>query len=439
MNLGMTIGKVFQASKPAYIASDIRFTSDLLKTCFISGFSYYSGTMIDIGLSPTPVISYITSVRDDTLGVMVTASHNPPSNNGFKFFLNGRECGEDFEVKVEKSLYYESERSFIDKISPYSWKNVGISKYENNKIYIDDYINHLLNNIKIKNQGMKIILDCANNVPNLVSPYVLKHFGFDVISINDTLDATFPGRSSEPTSEKLSILKERVIEESANIGIAHDGDGDRFALIDEQGHFVNSTTIINFFLDHLDYSNPDRRKIVLTSDCTSQAFEIAEKNKAEVITSRIGRNRDFIDDNSVIFLGEPNKLLFPDFGKWIDGLYPVLKFLDLSELNGVSKILKPYDKRKILRKAFNITDKHKKYVKDVINTLPDLWSKKISRVSSLDGLKLYFNDKSCLLIRFSGTEPKIKFYIESHSVKKNWNILSQLTTEFELNTKGIDC
>ncbi|MFX0125988.1 MAG: hypothetical protein ACFFAE_20375, partial [Candidatus Hodarchaeota archaeon] len=246
-------------------------------------------------------------------------------------------------------------------------------------------------------------------------------------------------RSSEPTSEKLSILKERVIEESANIGIAHDGDGDRFALIDERGNFVNSTTIINFFLDHLDYSNPDRRKIVLTSDCTNQAFEIAEKNKGEIIINRIGRNRDFIDDNSVIFLGEPNKLLFPDFGKWIDGLYPVLKFLELSKINGVSKVLEPYDKRKILRKAFNVTDEHKKQVKDVINSLPDLWSNTISRVSSLDGLKLFFKDKSCLLIRFSGTEPKIKFYIESNSESKNLNILTRLKDFFELQTKAIDC
>ncbi|MFX0125989.1 MAG: hypothetical protein ACFFAE_20380, partial [Candidatus Hodarchaeota archaeon] len=190
MTLGMAVGKIFQASKQAYIASDIRFTSDLLKTCFISGFCYYSGKMIDIGLSPTPVISYITSIRDDTLGVIVTASHNPPSNNGFKFFLNGRECGEDFEVKVEKILHYEIERSLIDKISLHSWKNVGITKYDNNQIYIDNYINHLLSNIKIKNRVMKIILDCANNVPNLVSPNVLKHLGFDVITINDTLDAT---------------------------------------------------------------------------------------------------------------------------------------------------------------------------------------------------------------------------------------------------------
>ena len=439
MNLGMAVGKMFQTSKPAYIASDVRFTSDLLKTCFISGFSYYSGTMIDIGLSPTPVISYITSFRDDTLGVMVTASHNPPSHNGFKFFLNGKECGEDFETKVENSLHYEIERPTTNKMSLHSWKNVGTTKYENSIIYIDDYVNYLRSKITIKNQDKKIILDCANNVPNLVSPYVLKSLGFNVITINDKLDATFSGRSSEPTSENLSTLKKRVIEEDADIGIAHDGDGDRFAIIDEEGNFVNSTTIINFFLDHLDYSNQNRRKIVLTSDCSNQAFEIAETHGAEIITSRIGRNREYVNDNEILFLGEPNKLLFPELGKWIDGLYPVLKLIEISKSKKISNLLAPYNKRKILRKAFKIAEKERPRVNSLLETLPKLWEDKISNLSLLDGLKLFLKEKSSALIRFSGTEPKIKFYIESHSIEKNWDILSQLTTEFELNTKGIDC
>lgn len=435
----MAVGKTFQTSKPAYIASDVRFTSDLLKMCFISGFTYYSGSMIDIGLTPTPVISYITSVKYDTLGIMVTASHNPPSNNGFKFFLNGRECGENFESKVEKNLLYEFERFNANKISPHSWKNVGTSKYDNNKIYIDGYVNHLFNSVKIKNQDVKVILDCANNVPNLVSPYVFKHLGLEIVTINDTLDAAFPGRSSEPTSNNLTTLKREVIEEDADIGIAHDGDGDRFAIIDEQGNFVNPTTIINFFLDHIDYSNIERRKIVLTSDCSNQAFEIAEKHHAEIITSRIGRNREYVNDEGILFLGEPNKLLFPEFGKWIDGLYPILKLIEITKSNKISNLLAPYDRRKILRKAFKIAEKERPRVNRIIKNLPQLWESIISKAQFFDGLKLFFKDKSSILIRISGTEPKIKFYIESYSIKQNWDILDQLKTEFKLKTEGIDC
>lgn len=436
MKLGMAVGKTFQSSAPAYIASDIRFTSDLLKTCFTSGFSYYSGTMIDIGLSPTPVISFITSVSDNTLGVMVTASHNPPSNNGFKFFFNGGECGEKFEAKVEKNLQNLIERGIQSRISPDLWKNVGTSKYDKPSTYIDEYIDHLAKNITIENP-MKLVLDCANNVPNFVSPKIFKLFGFDVLTINDKLAPTFPGRPSEPSSANLSVLKRVVVEEGADIGVAHDGDGDRFAIIDEQGNFVNSTAIINFFCDHLEYSNSD--KIVLTSDCTQQSIDIAEEKGAEVIISRIGRNRDFVNDRHIIFLAEPNKLLFPELGKWIDGLFPVLKLLEISQSRKISKLFVPYNQRKILRKAFEISNRDRSHVIELINDLPNLWSKKISKTSLLDGLKIFFKHDSSVLIRFSGTEPKIKFYIESDSENKNKAKLAILRDIFELRSDGFDC
>ncbi|MFW9904941.1 MAG: hypothetical protein ACFFFH_11455 [Candidatus Thorarchaeota archaeon] len=439
MNLGKAVGKSFQSSTSTYIASDIRFTSDILKTCFSSGFSSFSGPIIDIGLCPTPVISYITSINHNSLGVMVTASHNPPSNNGFKFFLNGRECGKNFEVKVEKNLRHLINGVISNEIPQNSWKTVGITKYDETSTYINQYVRNLYKKIKIKNPEMRLILDCANNVPNFVSPKVFNQLGFGVITINDSLNPTFPGRPSEPSSTNLSVLKKTVIEEGADIGVAHDGDGDRFAIIDEQGNFVNSTTIISFFCDHLDYSNPSRRRIVLTSDCTQQSIDIIKEKGGEVIISRIGRNRDFVNDPKILFLAEPNKLLFPELGKWIDGLFPVLKLLEISKSRRISEVLVAYDKRKILRKAFKITEEEKTRINRLFKNLPELWEHKITRLSFLDGLKLFLKDKSSVLIRFSGTEPKIKFYVESDSVKKNWDILSQLRTVFDLNTKGIDC
>ncbi|MFX0205111.1 MAG: hypothetical protein ACFFDT_03935 [Candidatus Hodarchaeota archaeon] len=439
LNLGIAVSKSFQSSAPAYIASDIRFTSDLLKACFKSGFSYSSGTIIDIGLCPTPVISYITSINSNSLGVMVTASHNPPSNNGFKFFLNGGECGEIFETEVEKNLQNLLKGENSRRGPQNSWKSVGTSKYDNSKTYINEYINYLNSKIRISKLKIKLILDCATNVPNLVSPDVFKRLGVDVVTINETLNPTFPGRPSEPSSANLSDLKKAVVEEGADIGVAHDGDGDRFAIIDEKGNFVNSTAIISFFCDNLDYSNPDRRSVVLTSDCTQQSLDIVEKKGAELIISRIGRNRDFVNEEKFIFLAEPNKLLFPDLGKWIDGLFPVLKLLEISQARQISKALAPYDKRKILRKAFKISNGDRIRETKLINDLPDLWSKKITKTSVLDGLKIYFKDNSSVLIRFSGTEPKIKFYIESDSESKNHDILVTLKKFFDLRSAGFDC
>ncbi len=439
MKLGMAVGRVFKSSKPAYIASDIRFTSSILKSAFMSGFSGVSGSIIDIGLCPTPVLSFCSSLKG-TLGIMVTASHNPPSDNGFKLFLNGGECDKDVESRVEKELQIELNRSFQDNSALSLWKNVGNSTFHESQVFINYYIDHLLSKVEMENYEYHVILDCANNVPNLVSPKTFQKLGFKkVLTINDKLDGFFPGRSSEPSSVNLSVLKEVVVEEGADIGIAHDGDGDRFAIIDEQGSFVSSTALINFFLDNLDYSNPEKNKIVLTSDCTKQAFEIAEKKKADVITSRIGRNRDYVNEEGLLFLAEPSKLLFPELGKWIDGLYPVLKLLVILKLKKISNVMALYNERKILRKAFKISNDDREQVKSKIDDLPTLWSERISNTSTLDGLKLFFKDKSSLLLRFSGTEPKIKIYIESFSQTKNGDILTELKDIFGLSGVGFDC
>ncbi len=173
MKLGMAVGKAFKSNLITYISSDIRFTSDLLKSSFISGYSYVSGTIVDIGLCPTPVLSHISSVQN-TLGVMVTASHNPPSNNGFKFFYEGSECGENFEQQVEKQLNIELNRLTTNNPSGKSWKDVGTARNEHSKQYLENYISYLLKKISIKDLDLTIVLDCANNVPNLVSPSILR-------------------------------------------------------------------------------------------------------------------------------------------------------------------------------------------------------------------------------------------------------------------------
>ncbi|MHA2074322.1 MAG: hypothetical protein ACW97X_06865 [Candidatus Hodarchaeales archaeon] len=439
MNLGKAVGRVFKKKKNSYIASDIRATSNLLKSCFLSGFTSESGSIVDIGLAPTPVLSYISQYKR-TLGIMLTASHNPPSNNGFKLFLNGGECSEQIELDVAKILEKNLTSPMINIDPSNEWKDTGVISHASNIDFINKYLRSLLNyfNFKIKNQ--KIVLDCANNVPNLVSPYALKNIGVsDLITINSELDSSFPGRPSEPSAVNLQTLKKRVVEENAYLGIAHDGDGDRFAIIDEKGDFVNSTALISCFVDHLDYSDPNRNRIILTSDCTKQAKEIVDKKGGTLKISRIGKNKEYIYDSSILFLAEPNKLIFPELGRWIDGLFPVLKLLELSEGEPISKFIAEYDKRKILRKAFKITTEDQIRIKNLIEELPHLWLEKINEISNIDGIKLYFKDETSVLIRFSGTEPKIKFYIESSSGRKNEQMLDEIIKKFEFHSRGKDC
>ncbi|MHA1993293.1 MAG: hypothetical protein ACW97Z_02010 [Candidatus Hodarchaeales archaeon] len=437
--LGMAVGEIFKQDNPVYIASDIRATGDILKFCFMSGFSTVSGDIIDIGLNPTPVLSYISDVKD-TLGIMITASHNPPGNNGFKLFWMGGECSDSVEEKIEERIrsstipeaYYSSNYS--------NWDSAGTGSFIDPNPIIENYIKLLMKHISITNTDLKIVIDCANNVPNLVTPLTLKKLGFsNVIEINQNLDHTFPGRPSEPTVGNLQGLIDRVTQEQADIGIAHDGDGDRFAIVDETGQFIRATTLINLFIDHLDYSKTEHGIVYLTSDCTSEAITIAEQHGAIVKTSLIGRNREHVNEPNVIFLAEPNKLIFPELGNWIDGLFPPLKLIQIVGKKKLSEFIQSYETRKTLRKAFTYNETERQLIYNQLENLDTLWSEDIKKVIKHDGLKLILNNSSNILIRFSGTEPKVKFYIESESDNKNKKLLLKITTELHLQGKGLDC
>jgi len=439
LKLGMAVGKTFSLEKPVFIASDIRATGDIQKSCFMSGYSSYSGDIIDIGLCPTPILSYMSNISE-TLGIMVTASHNPQGHNGFKLFWRGGECNEEKEAKIEQHMEsLELEETFLEK-NVTSWKSVGMNSSIESSRIIDHFVNFLNEKIDIKNFNSKIVLDCANNVPNLVSPLSLEKLGFkNVILMNKDLDSTFPGRPSEPTLDNLQELIERVITEKADLGVAHDGDGDRFTIVDETGHLIEATTLINFFLDNLDYSDPTKKIVYLTSDCTSEGKKIAKKHGAIVKISRIGRNREHVNEEGVIFLAEPNKLIFPELGNWIDGLYPVLKLLEIRNNRKISEIMLNYENRKTLRLAFNISTNDKQELHDHIKKLPFLWADLIETSTSLDGLKLYFTDNSNVLIRLSGTEPKVKFYIESDTNDHNLKLITLIQEELNLTGEGVGC
>jgi phosphoglucosamine mutase len=437
--LGIAVGETFKLKKSVYIASDIRATGSILKFCFMSGYSSVSGDIIDIGLNPTPILSYISDVRD-TLGIMITASHNPPGNNGFKLFWKGGECSEAVENQVETKIQTTAIPDSYHSSNLSKWDSVGTGLFSNPKPIVNSYLELIADKLNIDQTDQSIVIDCANNVPNFVTPLALKKLGFqNLIEINKNLDPTFPGRPSEPTEENLQGLISVVIDENADLGIAHDGDGDRFAIIDEKGKIIRATTLINIFLDHLDYSTEKNGIIYLTSDCTNEAVNIAAKHGATVKISRIGRNREYINEVGVIFLAEPNKLIFPELGKWIDGLYPALKLLEILGTKKLSSITKKYDKRKILRKAFNYNQDKWQQIQGHIQNLPSLWSDQIEKVIKTDGLKFYLKNNSSVLIRFSGTEPKVKFYLESDTNSANAKLLSKLKIELNLDGYGLDC
>ena len=168
-------------------------------------------------------------------------------------------------------------------------------------------------------------------------------------------------------------------------------------------------------------------------------IDIAKKHGAIVKISRIGRNREHINEEGVLFLAEPNKLIFPELGNWIDGLYPVLKLLEICKDKKISEKMSEYENRKTLRRAYKISTTEKEEFSDNIEKLPSLWADLIEKSVSIDGLKLFLTDNSSILIRSSGTEPKVKFYLESDTDEQNLKLIALLQEELNLTGEGVEC
>jgi phosphomannomutase/phosphoglucomutase len=166
-------------------------------------------------------------------GVMITASHNPAEFNGIKVMAsNGIECSREEEGLIEDVYFEES-------FSIFEWNEVG--QYSQYETALTEYIEAIKTHVNvdmIRKSKLTVVVDGANSVGSLATPKLIRDLGCKVISINAQLDGAFPGRPPEPTPENLSMLSEIVRSVGADLGIAHDGDADRAAFVDENGNVL---------------------------------------------------------------------------------------------------------------------------------------------------------------------------------------------------------
>ncbi len=222
------------------IGKDTRLSGYMLESALTSGICSMGVDVLLVGPLPTPGISFITrSLRADA-GVVISASHNPYQDNGIKFFSReGMKLSDDLEGEMEDMI-------FSGKLNSYS-----ISPGEVGKAFrVGDASGRYMEFVKAsfpKNrtlEGMKVVVDCANGATYRISPRVLKEFGADVIPLNiqpDGININLKCGSVHPEA-----LQKAVVRNKADLGIAHDGDGDRCLLSDEEGKLVDGDQVLTF-------------------------------------------------------------------------------------------------------------------------------------------------------------------------------------------------
>jgi phosphomannomutase len=252
-----------------------------------------------------------------------------------------------------------------------------------------------------------------------LAPELLTDLGLHVITINSHIDGYFPGRLAEPSPGNLSVLINLCKKEKC-MGAAFDGDGDRIAIIDEEGDFVELSRV-NALLAKFMLQEYGKGKIIVSIDSSTTIDRATEVLGGEVIRTKLGELHSkaeelLVEGEKIIFAAEPWKPIFPSWGLWIDGLYGLCKFLKviISRKTTASEIMKGIPDHIAERKAYVIEEtKAEDIFMNCKKTLRELLKEEEGKILTIDGLRFDLVDGTWILTRKSGTEPKIRIYYES--------------------------
>jgi len=238
--IGAAFATFLGKNKEVLVARDVRLSGEILKNALVSGL-VSSCDVIDIGIVPTPLLYFAINRLQKDVGIMVTASHNPPEWNGFKAFRRkGTIYGKDMERIKQIAKEVDLER--LGK------KRGRLSGY---KGIIQEYMDFVVGKIEIERK-LKVVADTANGACGLVAPFLFKELGCKILTLNQNPDGAFPAHLPEPKEETLVELKKEVVKNKADLGVGYDGDGDRAVFVDEKGNVIpGDLTLLIFAKDVL--------------------------------------------------------------------------------------------------------------------------------------------------------------------------------------------
>tara|TARA_B100000427_G_scaffold267576_1_gene233289 strand:+ start:769 stop:2100 length:1332 start_codon:yes stop_codon:yes gene_type:complete len=401
---GLAAGTYFKNQKKskqtAIIAKDTRLSGYTLEPALVSGLASAGMHVFTLGPLPTNGLAMLTKSMKANMGIMITASHNHYYDNGLKLFgPDGLKLSDRIEKKIESLIDKKIENKLSEP------KLLGrVKRLENgNEEYIKILKRNFPKNFSLK--GLKIVIDCANGAGYKSGPNLLKSLGASIIplginpnglNINKKCGSTFPKKI------QLAVKKYK-----AHIGISLDGDADRIIMCDEKANIIDGDQIIAALAFRWKNKKMLRGGVVGTLMSNYGLEKFLEKNKIKFLRANVGDRhvKEKMKKNNFNLGGEQSgHIILGKFATTGDGLLVALEILfSLRKGKSASKHLNVFKQTPQILE--NIVVKNK----DIINTLKV--RKAIKNANNL------IKGKGRLLVRKSGTEPKIRIMCESNSVK----------------------
>jgi phosphomannomutase len=352
---------------------------------------------IEFGLVPTPLVAFGTREHNCQLGFAVTASHNPPEFSGVKMFNGkGMELSKEEEARIERGMVVESAKSSAMAGSIVSRET------------ILSYMKAIGSRFSKAETPLRLVVDCATGPTASVTPQVLTALGNKVIPLNTHISWRFSARHPEPTAATLGETASFVGGAGVDLGLAHDGDGDRLVLVNSSGRVLPDYMVSVLALEAIGKS---AGSVIISENSSFAVEEAAEGMGLRVVRGRIGKTFAEIEREGAVLATEPTKIVDPSWGMWEDGIYCAALIADV--------ISKRPDLRKMIDGELEWIYRQVNLPVSVdIGRIDDQVDEYLSKYRiverrSVDGLRVVFKDKSWVMFRPSGTEPKTRIYCEA--------------------------
>jgi phosphoglucosamine mutase len=410
-NLAVAIKKSQKSIKIVLIGKDTRESCEMIEDAIINGFKEVGVSCESIGVVSTPILSFYTKNHKYDLGIMISASHNPHSDNGIKIFKeNGEKLNDDEEIEIERNIEIKKKTS-NSKINKIQFKDEDLQEYE-------EYL--ITKFSQLKNLNIKILIDCANGSLYYFAPKILRKLGLHIIeygcepngrNINADCGALFPKKLSRET-----------IRNKADIGISFDGDADRVIICDENGKIIDGDLILAILAIFLKENGILINNIIVSTKMSNLGFrDYILENGIKLSLSNVGDRYviELMKKKKAILGGEQSgHIIFSDNAFCGDGILTALFILQiiLEKKCSLSKLSMNLF-QKIPQKLINL-----KLEKNPLLVLKDKGIKNLIN----NTLK---NNECDILLRKSGTENLLRIMVQASNQEVMESIIDKLISE----------
>ena len=401
----------------AIVGQDSRASGEFLEAAVVAGLTSAGVDVYRVGIVPTPAVAYLVASTGADLGVMISTSHNPMPDNGIKLFQRGGEkLADDVEALVEARIGEPWQRP----------TGAAVGRVINDDQLVNKYIEHLLSTIDVSLSGLKVVVDCANGASSFTAPVALSRAGAEVIAIANTPDGW--NINDGVGSTHLDYLRNAVIKNGADVGIAHDGDADRCLAIDATGAEIDGDVIMAILAKGFKAQGKLKANTIVGTVMSNLGFMHAMAEAGiEVVTTAVG-DRYVLEamlQSDFNFGGEQSgHVIMRDHANTGDGLLTALQLLAEVKRSGQT-----------LQELSHVMVRFPQVLINVKNVAKERLASSTAIADAVKAAEAELGSSGRVLLRASGTEPLVRVMVEAQSDAVAQDVATKLAQVVETELK----